>query len=101
MRKQHRIAALALCAVLLAACGTDAPAPRPTISSVEPVAGPPGTKVTGEGNGFGTSGVLLLGDMGVTADEWASQGVTVTVPQRSAPAWPPPRARPSACAGGA
>lgn len=87
MRKQHRIAALALCAVLLAACGTDAPAPRPTISSVEPVAGPPGTKVTVEGNGFGTSGVLLLGDMVVTADEWASQSVTFTVPQGSAPAW--------------
>ena len=74
------VCALALVATLTAGCGGSAP----SISSITPSSGGPGTDVAVIGEAFGTTqgaGNIFFGNVNATVKSWTDTAITATVPK--------------------
>lgn len=91
-----RTLTLLAAALLLNACGTNAPSvpepePEPALSiaAVNPVAAVAGATVVVTGEGFGQGGSVLIGDVLAHTVSWTEDQVEVVIPQAALPAWQP------------
>jgi len=93
MSSCSRWLAIAFAFLLLSACGTTPPPDReqsdnqPVVTSLEPPAGPVGTRVTVRGADLGADGSVTFGGMAANVVAWSAEELEVEVPAGAPAGW--------------